>query len=80
MPKFVLSHDHRADQCRVVAAAWKGFPSPLRHKRALGSCAVGGHRLWWTVDAPNADAALAQLPPYIAERATVDEVREMDIP
>ncbi len=80
MPKFVLSHCHRADECRVAAASWKGFSSPLRHQPALGSCAAGGHRVWWIVDAADAATALAQLPPYVTERTDVEEVREVDIP
>jgi hypothetical protein len=35
----------------VAIAAWKAYPSPLRHGRPLGSCATGGHRLWWAVEA-----------------------------
>jgi hypothetical protein len=80
MPKFVLSHRHDADECAVAAASWKGFRSPLRESRPLGSCATGGHRMWWTVDAPDLSAALAQLPPYVARRTCADEVREVQIP
>jgi hypothetical protein len=80
MPTFVLSHSHEAHECAVVAASWKGFRSPLRHGRPLGSCATGGHRMWWTVRAVDNVAALAQLPPFVAERTVVDEVREVPIP
>lgn len=80
MPRFMLTHAHHPNHCRVVAAAWKGFDSPLRHGRALGSCASGGHRLWWTVEASGADAAIAQLPPFLAARTVVEEVREVRIP
>ena len=80
MPKFVLSHRHDADECAVAAASWKGFCSPLRNSRPLGSCATGGHRMWWTVEAPDPSAALAQLPPYVATRTFADEVREVRIP
>jgi hypothetical protein len=77
---FVLSHVHRPDECGIAIAAWKGFRSPLRRSRPLGSCAAGGHRVWWTVQAPDRVAALVQLPAYVAERTTVDEVREVPIP
>lgn len=77
---FVLTHAHPPDECRVVAAAWRGFASPLRHGRTLGSCATGGHRLWWTVEATDGRAALALLPPYIADRTDAEEVREVPIP
>lgn len=80
MPKFVLTHTHHPGECRVAIAAWKAYPSPLRHGRPLGSCATGGHRLWWAVEATDRAAALAQLPPYVARRTTVEEVREVPIP
>jgi len=80
MARFMLTHSHQPDECRVAFAAWHGFDSPLRHHPTLSSCAAGGHLLWWTVGAKNADAALEQLPPYVAERTTVNEVREVPIP
>lgn len=80
MPKFVLSHRHDASECAVAAASWKGFRSPLRNSRPLGSCATGGHWMWWTVEALDRRAALAQLPPYVATRTVADEVREVRIP
>jgi hypothetical protein len=80
MPNFVLSHRHDASECAVTAASWKGFRSPLRNSRPLGSCATGGHRIWWTVEALDRRAALAQLPPYVATRTVADEVREVRIP
>ncbi len=79
MPTFVLTHRHQSQECGVVAAAWKGFHSPLRHSRPLGSCATGGHRIWWTVEATDKVAALAQLPRYVAERTVAEEVREVPI-
>jgi hypothetical protein len=80
VPHFVLSHTHFPEECAIAIAAWKGFPSPLRHSRPLGSCASGGHRVWWTVEARDTAAALAQLPPYVAKRTVVDQVREVPIP
>jgi hypothetical protein len=80
VPAFLLTHIHAPDECRVVAAAWKGFASPLRHTQTLGSCATGGHRLWWAVEATDSRAALALLPPYVADRTIVEEVREVPIP
>jgi hypothetical protein len=79
MPKFVLSHQHQAHECAVVAASWRGFCSPLRRSRPLGSCATGGHRMWWTVEATDSVGALTQLPPYVAKRTVADEVREVPI-
>jgi len=80
VPTFLLSHSHRPDECAIAVAAWKAFPSPLRRSRPLGSCATGGHRLWWSVEAADRGAALAQLPPYVAERTIAEEVREVPIP
>jgi hypothetical protein len=77
---FVLSHRHEPEECAVAAAAWKGFSSPLRHGRPLGSCAYGGHRVWWTVQAATPDAALALLPDYLARRTVAEEVREVQLP
>jgi hypothetical protein len=80
MPRFVLTHRHKPEECAIAIAAWKGFPSPLRNGRPLGSCASGGHGLWWTVEATDATAALAFLPGYVATRSTAEEVREVPLP
>jgi hypothetical protein len=83
VPTFILSHRHRPEECAIAIAAWKAFPSPLRRSRPLGSCATGGHRghrVWWTVQAPDLGAALAQLPAYVADRTVAEEVREVPIP
>ena len=85
MPRFMLVHSHRPDECRIAFAAWRGFDSPLRHVATPGSCAAsagdaGTHRIWWAVDAPDEEAALAQLPPWVAERTVADRVSEVEIP
>jgi hypothetical protein len=36
--------------------------------------------MWWTVEARDCGAALAQLPPYVATRTVADEVREVRLP
>jgi hypothetical protein len=36
--------------------------------------------MWWTVDATDSSAALAQLPTYVARRTFAEEVREVPIP
>jgi hypothetical protein len=76
----VLAHRHASDECRIAIAAWKAFPSPLRRGHPLGSCATGGHQVWWIVEAADSAAALSQLPPYVAERTIAEEVREVPIP
>jgi hypothetical protein len=80
MRKFVLTHTHKPEECAVSVAAWKGFASPLRQGHPLGSCAHGGHCVWWTVEAADATAALALLPDYVARRTVAAEVREVNLP
>lgn len=80
VPTFVLAHTHAREECRIVFAAWRGVDSPLRHRSTLSSCIDGGHELWWTVEAADEAAALAQLPPYVADRTRVSEVTEVPIP
>ena len=80
MPSYMLSHRHRPEECGVAFAAWRGYASPLRRHSTLGSCVEGGHSLWWTVEAAGEREALAQLPPYVAERTEVTEVSEVPIP
>jgi hypothetical protein len=76
----MLTHEHRPEECGIAFAAWSGFDSPLRRRPTLASCVAGGHRLWWTLEAATAAEALAHLPPYLAERTEVSEVRETRIP
>lgn len=80
VPLFMLSHSHAPDECRTAFAAWKGFDSPLRHTLTLTSCVEGGHHTWWRVEATDAEAALAQLPPFVAERTVVEPAREVRVP
>jgi hypothetical protein len=77
---FLVRHRHEAADCRFAYASWKGVDSPLRHRPAMSSCAKGGHELWWTLEAPDAPAALAQLPAFIAERSDATEVSDVRIP
>jgi hypothetical protein len=80
MPLFLLDHHHGAHECDAVFAAWQGFSSPLRHRRVPSTCLAGGHGLWWRVEATDGDAALAQLPRFVAERTNAIPVREVVIP
>jgi hypothetical protein len=77
---FVLWHRHSAEECGPAYAAWKGFASPLRHQPVLASCAHGGHRLLWTVEAGGPDEALQLLPEFVAARTEVIEVRQTAVP
>jgi hypothetical protein len=78
--RYLLHHRHEASECGVAYAAFKGHDSPLRRKRALASCASGGHAIWWTVEAPSADEAIGLLPFYVAARTTATAVQEVRIP
>jgi hypothetical protein len=46
----------------------------------LASCRYGGHAIWWSVDAASATEALRLLPFYVAQRADVTRVDEVEIP
>ena len=80
MPLFVLDHQHPQSECAAVFASWRGFDSPLRHQVTVTSCHLGGHAIWWRVEAERESDALAQLPRYVAERTTAIEVSEVEIP
>jgi hypothetical protein len=80
MPLFMLSHAHAPEDCGTAFAAWRGFDSPLRHSSALSSCVEGRHHAWWQVEAADAEAALAQLPPFVAARTVVEQAREVRVP
>jgi hypothetical protein len=80
MPYFLLQHRHTAAECAAAFAAWSGFQSPLRRGRAASTCLVGGHALWWRVQATDAAEALAMLPLFVARRTVPIEVREVEIP
>ena len=80
MTLFVLTHHHEPADCGAAIAAWKGFDSPLRGMPIVASCISGGHHAWWQVDAPDAAAALAQLPPFVAARTEIEAVREVLVP
>jgi hypothetical protein len=80
MSRFFLHHRHTPSECRIVFAAWKGFSSPLRHRVTVGSCAWGGHEIWWDVEAANEAEALGQLPTYVAARTTPVRISEVEFP
>ena len=80
MPCFLLHHRHEPGECGAAFAAWRGFSSELRHRTAASTCLYGGHAIWWRVQARDAVAALALLPPYVADRTTITEIRTVTIP
>jgi hypothetical protein len=80
MATYLLCHRHEAAECPVAFAAWTGFDSPLRHKPALSSCATCDHRLWFVVEARDDEAALGQLPQFLAVRSKAVKVSEVTIP
>lgn len=80
MQAFILHHRHEPAECGIAFAAWRGFESPLRHQRTVGTCSLGGHELWWLVEAPSSDRALAQLPPWLAARTRAIRIGDVSIP
>ena len=80
MPRYVLQHRHLPRECGVVFTSFKGHDSPLRHRATVASCRSGGHTIWWNVQAANETEALRLLPPYVAERTTIAQVSEVEIP
>jgi hypothetical protein len=80
MPRYLVRHRHAREECRFAFAAWKGFESPLRHAEAMSTCEAGDHSIWWEVEAPTEEAALEQLPPYVAERSEAIAAKEVPIP
>ena len=80
MPRYLLQHQHRPEECRAAFASFNGHDSPLRHRTALSSCQFGGHAIWWDVQAGSEAAALQLLPFYVAQRTTVAAIAELKIP
>lgn len=80
MREYVLVHHHAPTECATAFAAWRGFQSPLRGRKAPSTCLTGGHQLWWRVSAGSPGEALELLPRYLAERTSAIEVRDVPIP
>ena len=80
MARYLLHHRHEERQCGVAYAAFKGESTPLRRRPAVASCLSGGHEMWWLVEAGSSDEALAQLPHFLAARATAIPITEVQIP
>jgi hypothetical protein len=80
MPSFVLHHRHQPEECPSAYAAWKGYESPLRGQSAPSSCRLGGHEIWWEVDAADETDALAHLPGFVGERTNAVRVNQVEIP
>jgi hypothetical protein len=77
---FLLHHRHEPDECGVVFASFRGHDSSLRRQPTIASCRTGGHAIWWQVEAPSEQDALALLPFFVATRTTVTKVSEVTIP
>ncbi len=80
MTSYLLHHQHTARECAAAFAAWRGFDSPLRRHVAASTCLEGGHAVWWRVEAPSRQSALALLPPFVAHRTDAIAVRDVLIP
>jgi len=80
MPRFRIVHRHAPDECGASLAAWQGFASPLRKQVVVASCAFGRHQVWWDVEAPAADEALALLPAFVRFRADIQRIDDLATP
>jgi hypothetical protein len=80
MPSFMLEHRHQPEECPSAFAAWKGFESPLRGHPAPSSCRLGGHQIWWEIEARDEIDALGHLPGFVAERTIANRINKVDIP
>ena len=60
-----------------MVAAFKGYESPLRHRKTMASCLGGTHAIWWTVEAASERGALEFLLSYVADRTPATRVREV---
>ena len=80
MASFMLHHRHQPDECPSAYAAWKGFDSPLRGHQVLASCRLGGHEIWWEVEAADEADALGRLPKFVGERTIAIRVNRTEIP
>ena len=80
MSDFFLQHKHDPSECDSAFAAWRSFDSPLRGSSAPSTCLVGGHHIWWLVEAPDAAGALALLPEFVASRTEVTAIRYVEVP
>jgi hypothetical protein len=80
MSDFFLQHQHEPGECDSAFAAWRSFDSPLRGGTAPSTCLAGDHRIWWLVEAPDAAAALALLPDFVASRTEVTAIRYVEVP
>jgi hypothetical protein len=80
MSDFLLQHRHDPGECETAFAAWRSFDSPLRGLAVPSTCLAGGHRIWWSVEAPDEAAALALLPDFVASRTEAIAVRLVKVP
>lgn len=80
MASFMLHHRHLPGECPSAYAAWKGFDSFFRGQQVPTSCRLGGHEIWWQVDATDETDALSRLPRFVRERTEAIRVNMTDIP
>ena len=80
MARYGLHQRHEARLWGVAYAAFTGVAPPLRRRPVVASCLSGGHEMWWLVEAGSSDEALAQLPHFLATRATAIPITEVQIP
>lgn len=81
MPEFMLHHTHEPDECQAVFGALKepGGAESLSGSRFFCCCPSGEHGGYFTVEAADADAAVAMLPSRLqpTTRAYAGETMEV---
>jgi hypothetical protein len=80
VPCFVIHHRHLPGECGIAFNAFRGHDTVLRRRPALAGCSYDEHAIWWIVEAADRQQALALLPFFVAQRATVTRVADVVLP
>jgi hypothetical protein len=75
MPRYLLMHKHESAACVASFESWDGFESPLLPGRPPATCRQASHTQTWMLEADDPTAALALLPPMVADRTDAIEIR-----
>ncbi len=81
MPQFILTCEHAADECDAMTKEYEelGAPEIIRGKDFFCSCPHGFHGGWTVVEASNAEAVLAGLPPIFRSHANAYQVETLQM-
>lgn len=81
MAEFMLHHTHGADECQAVFDALKepGEAESLSGTRFFCCCPSGEHSGYFTLEAPDAEAAVAMLPSRLRATTRVYAGETMEV-